>query len=70
MTTFKVYYGAAKPMVAVGKHQCRLLEFAEKYKGWHTFAPCPATVRAIKALEAKGYIECNGDQFRFTYPKG
>lgn len=24
------------PMVAVGKNQCKLLAFAEKYQGWHT----------------------------------
>ena len=58
MATFKIYYGAAKPMTAVGKHQCNLLAFAEK----------KTTMRAVQALHAKGYIEVIGDQFRFVYP--
>ena len=68
MATFKIYYGAAKPMTAVGKHQCNLLAFAEKYRGWHSFADDKTTMRAVQALHAKGYIEVIGDQFRFVYP--
>ena len=65
---FTYYYGAEKPIVAIGKNQCRLLSFAEKYRGWHTFKQDRATVRAINALQAKGCLEIIGDQFRFRYP--
>lgn len=68
MTTFKIYHGSVKPMVAVGKHQCNLLAFAEKYRGWHSFADDKVTMRAVNALHAKGYLEVVGDQFRFMYP--
>ena len=70
MKTLTIYHGAAKPMKAIGKHQCTLLAFAEKYRGWHSFADDKATKNAVAALSAKGYIELNEfDQFRFTYPK-
>lgn len=68
MATFTIFYGAAKPIKAVGVNQCRVLEFAEKYKGWHTFKQDRATVRAVRALAVKGCLEIVGDQFRFTYP--
>jgi len=69
MNTLKIYHGASKPMVARGKHQCNLLAFAEKYKGWHSFADDKATVKAVEALKARGYLEVIGDQFRLTYPQ-
>lgn len=69
MATFTIFYGAAKPIRAVGVNQCRLLGFAEKYKGWHTMASDRATRRAIRALQSKGCLEVAGDQFRFQYPK-
>ena len=69
MSTFTIYYGAAKPMVARGVNQCRLLQFAEKFRGWHTFRNDVATKRAVMALHAKGYLQVSGDQFRFTYPR-
>jgi hypothetical protein len=69
MNTLKIYHGATKPMVARGKHQCNLLAFAEKYKGWHSFADDRTTKRAVEALKAKGYLEVIGDQFRLTYPQ-
>lgn len=68
MPKFTIYYGSAIPMKAVGKHQCRLLEFAEKYRGWHTYAQDRTTKRAVEDLHRKGYLEVIGDQFRFCYP--
>ena len=65
-----IYHGAKTPMKATGKHQCRLLEFAERFHGWHSYkTTCRATRRAIEALQRKGYIELNAfDQFRIAYP--
>ena len=66
MTTLTIYYGAAKPMKAVGAIQCRLLAFAEKYRVWHTFKNDRSTMRSVKSLQAKGYLIVEGDQFKFT----
>jgi hypothetical protein len=68
MATLTIYHGAAKPIRAVGRNQCRLLAFAEKYPGWHTLATDRATVRAVTALQKRGCLEVIGDQFRFCYP--
>ena len=51
-------------MVAIGKNQCNLLSFAEKYRGWHTFKKDRTTIAAISRLQQKGYIEVIQDQFR------
>ena len=59
MSTLKIYYGAAKPLTAVGKHQARLLGFLERYKGWHTMATDKATTRAIEGLLRRGSIAFN-----------
>jgi len=70
MATFTIYHGAEKPMKAIGEHQCNLLAFAEKHRGWHNHANDRATLRALNALVRKGYLEYNQyNQFRFTYPE-
>jgi len=63
-----IFYGKPAPIRAVGVNQCRLLAFAEKYRGWHTLGNDKAAKRAALALSAKGCLEIAGDQFRFTYP--
>lgn len=68
MTTMTIYYGKAEPIKAVGKHQCKLLDFAHTYRGWHTFAQDKVTVRAVEDLQRRGCLEVIGDQFRFVYP--
>lgn len=68
MTTITIYYGKALPIKVVGKHQCKLLSFANTYPGWHTFAQDRDTVRAVEGLKRKGCLEVIGDQFRFIYP--
>ena len=68
MTTFTIFYGKAQPIKAVGRHQCRLLAFAEKYRGWHSYASDRDTKRAVSALLKKDCLEVIGDQFRFKYP--
>ena len=68
MPSLTIYYGAEKPIKAVGKHQVKTLAFAEKYRGWHTFANDRATKRAVLSLQSKGCLEIIGDQFRFKYP--
>ena len=68
MTTFRVYHGAAKPLTAVGKHQCKLLQFAEAYPGWHSFAQDRTTKRAVNGLVRRGSIMTNAfNQFCITY---
>ena len=69
MTTLTIYHGSVKPIKATGKHQVKLLDFAYRYKGWHTHSTDRNTMRAIQALNAKGCLELNQfGQFRFTYP--
>ena len=68
MTTLTIWYGKPEPMRATGTNQCKMLEFAEKYHGWHTFKRDRAAVCAANALRAKGYLEIAGDQFRINYP--
>lgn len=70
MTTLTIYHGATKPIKAIGHNQCHLLAFAEKYRGWHSFATDRATIRAIEGLKAKGCIQTNDHgQFQFVYPR-
>ncbi len=70
MATFTIFYGSSTPMKAVGKNQVRLLQFAEKYRGWHSYKEDRATLKALMALKEKGYLEVNMDtkQFQFKYP--
>jgi len=70
MAKFTIYHGAAGPIVAVGAHQVRLLEFVEKYRGWHAFGRDRATLRAVAGLERRGCLAVDRDtqQMRFTYP--
>lgn len=56
MPTLKIYHGAEKPLQAVGKHQCRLLAFCEKYQCWHYTADDRATRRAVDGLLKRGAI--------------
>lgn len=64
-----IFYGALKPIKAVGKNQVKTLDFAYRFKCWHSFSQDKATKRAVIALAKKGYLEVIDDQFRFTYPK-
>jgi hypothetical protein len=67
MTTHTFYVGEPKPRVAVGINQCRLAEFAEKYRCWHTHASNRATRAAIAGLVRRGLIETrehNGFRWR------
>ena len=69
MATLTIWHGAARPIVARGKNQVRLLGFAERFRGWHSAAHDKATQRALDALVARDCIELNGfGQFRFKYP--
>jgi hypothetical protein len=66
-----IYHGLTKPIKVTGKHQTKLLDFAYKYKGWHSYANDSITRRTVSSLVKKGYIEINEfNQFRFTFPKG
>lgn len=70
MHTLTIYHGAACPIRVRGRHVCRLVEFAEKYRGWHTHATDRTTRRALASAVRAGCIETNEHgQFRFTYPE-
>ncbi len=65
METLTIYCGSKQPLAAVGRHQCRLLGFAEKYPGWHTHAKDRVTLRAISGLLRRKSIVVNDvGQFR------
>lgn len=65
--TLQIYCGYAVPYTAVGEHQCRLLGFAERYRGWHSFKNDRTTRRAIEGLARRGSIEVNDfSQFRLS----
>jgi hypothetical protein len=66
MNNLTIYYGKTQPAKARGKHQANLLHFAFKYRGWHSInARDRAAMRAMKGLEAKGFLQVVNDQFRF-----
>lgn len=53
----------------MGRHQLRLLQFAIRYPGWHSYGTDPITVRVVRSLESLGLIETNEfRQFRLTPP--
>ena len=68
MATMAIYYGAAKPVKAVGVNQCRILRFAESHKTWHYMKPDRASKRAYAGLVKRGVIEVEGPCYRFKYP--
>lgn len=62
----EIYCGYKEPRIAVGANQCSLLEFAERYRGWHSYKHDRATISAIKGLVRRRGIELNQfGQFRF-----
>ena len=64
----EIHCGQSKPLVAVGEQQCKALQFAAKYPGWHSFnVKCRSTVRAIKGLVRRGSVVVVGDQFHIAY---
>lgn len=71
MATLTIFCGLPKPIKAVGKNQVKLLDFAYKYNGWHSYSLDKPTIRAVSALHKKGYLALNEfNQFKFTYPRG
>lgn len=55
-----IYYGKAKPIVAIGKNQVRLLQFAFDYPTWHYFNEnSKPTQKAIDGLVKRGSILLN-----------
>lgn len=67
-----IYHGSYRPFIAIGKHQCRLLQFAFDHQTWHSYnEKCRATKRALWALYLKGVIVFNEyDQFKINIGKG
>jgi hypothetical protein len=63
-----IYHGTSKPLIAVGKYQVNMLQFAEKYQGWHSYANDKTTLRALNGLLKRGSIVINNhNQFRINY---
>ena len=55
-----IYHGTVKPFIAIGKHQCNLLDFAFKYPKWHSYdEKCKATKKALDKLITNGCIIVN-----------
>ena len=51
----------------MGKNMKRLLLFAIRYKGWHTWGRDRSTCDAVRRLQEQGFIETNDcRQFRLT----
>lgn len=70
MNSLTIWHGREKPIKAIGKNQAKLLDFAFKYQGWHSYSSDKPTLRAIEGLVKRGCLEVNQyQQFRFTYPK-
>ena len=67
---YTIWHGKAKPIVAIGVNQVKLLRFAEKFQGWHSFKNDRATMQAIAGLERKGCLEVDeiNQMFKFKYP--
>jgi hypothetical protein len=59
---FNIFYGNSKPLTAVGKYQVNMLQFAEKYRGWHSYASDKTTLRALNGLIKRGSIVINNNQ--------
>lgn len=70
MNSLTIFHGKETPIKVRGKHVVRLVEFAMKYRGWHTYATDQTTRRAVASAVRLGCIELNdqGDSFRFVYP--
>lgn len=69
MAVFKIYCGNPKPLTAIGKNQCRMLQFAEKHQQWHSYGEDRATLRALEGLEKRGsiYVDREAGQFAIAY---
>ena len=57
--------------MALGKNQKKMLDFAKRVNGWHTFNRDSKTIRTAKSLERDGLIEViwwemGHPQFRIT----
>lgn len=53
----------------MGKNMKRMLLFAIRYRGWHSWAKDRSTCDAVKRLKRLGFIETNEfRQFRLAQP--
>lgn len=54
----------------MGRHQLRLLKFAIKYQGWHTYGTDKPAVKAIKSLvRLELLVENEFRQFKLNTPQ-
>jgi hypothetical protein len=52
-----IYYGKETPAILVGKNQINMGKFALEFRGWHSHTKDRATLRALKSLVKKGYLQ-------------
>lgn len=65
MAKLTIFVGKEKPLTARGENQVRLLGFAERYRGIHSFATDRVTRQAIRGLEKRGSIRVHWDSNQF-----
>lgn len=46
-------------MKRLGEYQRKMIQFAERVNGWHSYASDAVTVRTIKSLRRRGLIKTN-----------
>lgn len=60
-----IYCGQPAPIKVRGRIQERVVEFALKYPGWHSYSKRDqALIRALKKLADRGILEVNEHGFR------
>lgn len=65
-------YAGGKPIKGLGPLQFRMLEFALRNPGWHSYSDTHTTRRVVASLVRRGVIEHSPEtkQFRFNQAKG
>jgi hypothetical protein len=62
-----IYCGKEKPLTAIGKNQCDMLDFAYTYPTWHYHSENSADIKAVVGLVKRGSIVLNEyDQFKIN----
>lgn len=62
-----INHGTKSPLVATGKNQCNLLDFAFNHQSWHSYKNDRATLKAInKLVENKCILINEYNQFKIN----
>ena len=65
VATLTIWGGKARPLTARGANQVRLLSFAERNRGWHSFTRDRATIAAVKGLQRRGSVRLDWKTYQF-----